>query len=72
MVCRPAPTPPAAASSCAATGETVPAPPNALRAAEKTARLAELNSDRFAAQTPYEIYPRLLDEGRYLGSIRTM
>jgi putative transposase len=49
-----------------------PAPPNALSAAEKTALLAELNRERFADQTPYEIYPRLLDEGRYLGSIRTM
>lgn len=57
------------------TGETraAPLPPaNALTAVEKTALLAELNSDRFADQTPYEIYPALLDEQRYLGSLSTM
>ena len=47
-------------------------PPNALSALEKTAVLAELNSDRFADQTPYEVYPQLLDEGRYLCSLRGM
>jgi putative transposase len=47
-------------------------PPNALTALEKTAVLAELNSDRFADQTPYEVYPQLLDEGRYLCSLRGM
>jgi putative transposase len=46
--------------------------PNALTALEKTAVLAELNSDRFADQTPYEVYPQLLDEGRYLCSLRSM
>jgi hypothetical protein len=30
--------------------------------------LAELNSERFADQTLYEVYPQLLDEGRYLCS----
>ena len=45
-------------------------PPNALTALEKTAVLAELNSERFADQTPYEVYPQLLDEGRYLCSLR--
>jgi len=47
-------------------------PPNALTALEKTTILAELNSDRFADQTPYEVYPQLLDEGRYLCSLRGM
>jgi putative transposase len=47
-------------------------PPNALTALEKTAVVAELNSDRFADQTPYEVYPQLLDEGRYLCSLRGM
>jgi len=34
--------------------------------------LAELNSPRFVDQTPYEVYPQLLDEGRYLCSLRSM
>lgn len=70
--------PPSAAASAACEGPAespaapTPPPPNALSGPERTALLAELNSERFADQTPYEIYPRLLDEGRYLGSIRTM
>ena len=47
-------------------------PPNALTALEKTAVVAELNRERFADQTPYEVYPQLLDEGRYLCSLRGM
>jgi putative transposase len=39
---------------------------------EKTAVLAELNRERFVDQTPYEVYPQLLDEGRYLCSLRGM
>lgn len=50
----------------------VSSPPNALTPPEKAAVLTELNSERFADQTPYEIYPRLLDEGRYLCSLRGM
>jgi len=50
----------------------VVSPPNALTAVEKTAVLAELNSERFVDQTPYEVYPQLLDEGRYLCSLRGM
>ena len=49
-----------------------PSPPNALTQIEKAAVLAELNSQRFADQTPYEVYPQLLDEGRYLCSLRGM
>ncbi len=47
-------------------------PPNALTATEKATVLVELNSERFADQTPYEVYPQLLDEGRYLCSLRGM
>ncbi len=47
-------------------------PPNALTPLEKATVLAELNSERFADQTPYEVYPQLLDEGRYLCSLRGM
>ena len=47
-------------------------PPNALSAAEKAAVLTHLNSERFADQTPYEVYPQLLDEGSYLCSLRGM
>ena len=56
--------------------ETAPrpatSPPNALTQIEKAAVLAELNSQRFADQTPYEVYPQLLDEGLYLCSLRGM
>jgi hypothetical protein len=31
-----------------------------------------LHSERFQDKAPYEIYATLLDEGRYLCSIRTM
>ena len=34
--------------------------------------LAVLNSERFADTAPYEVFATLLDEGRYLCSIRTM
>jgi len=47
-------------------------PPNALTPTEKAEVLAELNRERFADQTPYEVYPQLLDEGRYLCSLRGM
>jgi len=47
-------------------------PANALSLPEKTAVLAQLNSERFADQTPYEVYPQLLDEGVYLCSLRGM
>ena len=47
-------------------------PPLALLAAERIAILELLNSPRFADCTPYTAYARLLDEGRYLGSVRTM
>ena len=48
------------------------APPLALSAAERGAILALLNSERFADATPYTAFARLLDEGTYLASVRTM
>ena len=47
------------------------APPLALSVAEREAILATLNSIRFADCTPYTAFARLLDEGVYLGSVRT-
>ena len=49
--------------------KTVPA--NALSPAERATLWETMNSPRCADQTPYEIVPQLLDEGCYLGSIRT-
>lgn len=49
-----------------------PKPPRALAAAERQAVVEVLNSPRFVDQPPAEIYPRLLDEGIYLCSPRTM
>ena len=34
--------------------------------------LAALNSERFADTAPAAVHATLLDEGRYLGSVRTM
>ena len=48
------------------------APPLALSGPERAEMLAVLNAPRFADATPYTAYARLLDEGRYLGSVRTM
>lgn len=47
-------------------------PPLALSAAEREDVLTLLNSERFADMAPAAIYATLLDEGRYLASIRTM
>ena len=49
-----------------------PMAPLALRAQEREAVLHELNSERFADMAPAAIYATLLDEGRYLCSVRTM
>jgi putative transposase len=46
-------------------------PPLALSLSEREAIVATLNSARFADCTPYTAWARLLDEGRYLGSVRT-
>lgn len=45
--------------------------PRRLSEAEEQAILTTLHSDRFVDQAPAEVYATLLDEGRYLGSIRT-
>ena len=48
-----------------------PAPPLALAAAEREQILQTLNSPRFVDVTPYTAYAQLLDDGIYLGSVRT-
>ena len=49
-----------------------PRPPLALSRAERESLLALLNSERFADMAPRAIYATLLDEGRYLASVRTL
>ena len=49
-----------------------PTPPRALARPEREQVLAELNSDRFLDTAPAAVFAQLLDEGRYLCSIRTM
>jgi putative transposase len=49
-----------------------PVPPLALNQAERGALLETLNSVRFANCAPATVYATLLDEGLYLGSVRTM
>lgn len=49
-----------------------PLPMRALSPAERQAVLTVLHSERFWDQTPAEVYATLLDEGRYLCSVRTM
>jgi putative transposase len=43
-----------------------------LDAAENQLVLNTLNSERFADTAPAAVHATLLDEGRYLGSVRTM
>ena len=49
-----------------------PAPPRTLSAEERQTVLETLNSPQFVDHAPAEVYARLLDEGTYLCSIRTM
>ena len=49
-----------------------PRPPLALAACEQRVLLDTLNSERFADTAPAAVYATLLDEDRYLGSVRTM
>ena len=49
-----------------------PRPPLALDPVESRALLETLNSERFADTAPAAVHATLLDEGRYLGSVRTM
>jgi putative transposase len=48
------------------------APPRALSEPEKQDVLVTLHSERFQDMAPHEVYATLLDEERYLCSIRTM
>jgi putative transposase len=49
-----------------------PRPALAFSAAERQRVLDTLNSERFADCSPGQTYATLLDEGLYLGSVRTM
>ena len=49
-----------------------PRAPLALSGLERQALLDVLYSERFADCAPRTVYAQLLDEGRYLGSVRTM
>jgi transposase InsO family protein len=49
-----------------------PKAPLALDAIERQLLLDTLNSDRFVDTAPAAVQATLLDEGRYLGSVRTM
>jgi len=49
-----------------------PAPPLALSASERSEVLDVLHEDRFIDKAPQEVYAKLLDENKYICSIRTM
>ena len=49
-----------------------PKPRRALPLADETRTLEALHSSRFVDQAPAQVYARLLDEGTYLCSVRTM
>jgi len=49
-----------------------PPPPLALTPCEQQVLLATLNSERFVDTAPAAVHATLLDEGHYLGSVRTM
>jgi hypothetical protein len=49
-----------------------PPPPMALDALENQVLLDTVNSERFVDTAPAAVHATLLDEGRYLGSVRTM
>jgi len=49
-----------------------PVPPLALSAEERQAVLDVAHEKRFWDSTPYQIFATLLDEGKYLGSVRTI
>jgi len=57
-----------------ATARLAPRPPAplAFSANERQQLLEVLNSERFADCSPYFVYVTLLDEGRYIGSVRTL
>jgi len=49
-----------------------PTPPRALQPEEREAVYAQLHAPRFADLAPTQVFAQLLDEGRYLCSVRTM
>jgi putative transposase len=49
-----------------------PTPERALSKAERASVRDELNSERFQDSSPYQVFATLLDEGRYLCSVRSM
>jgi len=49
-----------------------PTPPLALNDVERQAVIDVLHSEQFCDDAPHQVYAKLLDEGRYLCSIRTM
>ncbi len=49
-----------------------PIPARALSLGERKAVIDRLNSERFADQSPRQVYSKLLDEGEYMCSVRTM
>ncbi len=49
-----------------------PSPPRALGPQERQAILDVLHSEPFIDKAPQEVYAALLDQGRYVGSVRTM
>lgn len=49
-----------------------PSPPLALDTQERQVLLETLNGERFVDTAPAAVHATLLDEGRYLGSVRTM
>jgi len=49
-----------------------PSPPRALSEEEKKSVLSLLHKQRFVDQAPAQVYGTLLDEGKYLCSLRTM
>ena len=51
---------------------TLPPPPLALTPGEQQVLLGTLNSERFVDTAPAAVHATLLDEGLYLGSVRTM
>jgi putative transposase len=56
----------------AATAPATRTPPLKLSDAEQSIVIDELMSERFVDRAPHQVYATLLDEGRYLCSIRTM
>lgn len=49
-----------------------PTPTRSLSVDERDAVLEQLHSERFVDQSPRQVYSKLLDEGSYLCSVRTM